>query len=182
MERGKLHFLVALPATILSFGPCVRQAEVLFLLLPLEFCKLIGTRSFRLPARVVNIEDKESILLAELENLDLETGNALLFKTNNSIGGRCRNALFSEGYVYLSPEAVDFCVEKKVSLVGIDYITIEAHGDEAFPAHRKLLGNNILVLEGINLKEVPAGTYTLLCLPLKIKGGEASPVRAILFR
>lgn len=137
---------------------------------------------FILPARVVNIEDKESILLAELENLDLETGNALLFKTNNSIGGRCRNALFSEGYVYLSPEAVDFCVEKKVSLVGIDYITIEAHGDEAFPAHRKLLGNNILVLEGINLKEVPAGTYTLLCLPLKIKGGEASPVRAILFR
>ena len=47
VERGKVHLLVALSATILSFGPCIRQAKVLFLLLPLEFCKLIGTRSFR---------------------------------------------------------------------------------------------------------------------------------------
>ena len=43
-----------------------------------------------------------------------------------------------------------------------------------------VLGNNMLILEGINLKDVPEGRYTLFCLPLKIKGGEASPVRAVL--
>jgi len=74
----------------------------------------------------------------------------------------------------------DFCAEKKASLVGIDYVTIDRYGDEASPAHRKLLGSGILILEGINLREVPLGEYTLFCPPLKIKGGEASPVCAIL--
>jgi len=118
----------------------------------------------------------------ELENLDIEPGDALLFKTDNSISSRCRNGVFFESFVYLSSEAADFCVEKKVSLVGIDYISIEKYGDETFPSHRKILGNNILILEGIDLKAVPPGKYTLLCLPLKIKGGEASPVRAILLQ
>ena len=54
------------------------------------------------------------------------------------------------------------------------------YGDHTFPVHRKLLGNNILILEGIDLLNVPSGKFTLLCLPLKIKGGEASPVRAVL--
>jgi arylformamidase len=65
-------------------------------------------------------------------------------------------------------------------MVGIDYITIERYGDEAFPSHHTILGKGIPVLEGLDLKEVPPGRYTLICLPLKIKGAEASPVRAIL--
>jgi len=137
---------------------------------------------FILSAQVVNIEDKKSIRSIELENLDIEPGDALLFKTDNSISGRCRNGVFSESFVYLSPEAADFCVEKKVTLVGIDYISIEKYGDEVFPSHLKILGNDILILEGIDLKEVPQGRYTLICLPLKIKGGEASPVRAVLLQ
>lgn len=139
-----------------------------------------SVQQFILTAQVVNIEDREAIRPSELENLDIKQGDALLFKTDNSISSRCRSGVFSESFVYLSPEAADFCVEKKVSLVGIDYNTIERHSDEAFPVHHKLLGSNILILEGINLKGVPPGRYTLFCLPLKIKGGEAAPVRAIL--
>ncbi len=139
-----------------------------------------SVQQFILTAQVVNIEDREAIRPSELENLDIKQGDALLFKTDNSISGRCRSGVFSESFVYLSPEAADFCVEKKVSLVGIDYATIERYGDEAFPVHHKILGSNILILEGINLKGVPTGRYTLFCLPLKIKGGEAAPVRAIL--
>lgn len=139
-------------------------------------------QDFILPAQVVNIEDKESIRSIELENLEIEPGDALLFKTDNSINGRCKTGVFSESFVSLSLEAANFCVEQNVSLVGIDYITIEKYGEEAFPSHRKILGNNILILEGIDLKEVPQGRYTLICLPLKIKDGEASPVRAILLR
>jgi arylformamidase len=117
-----------------------------------------------------------------LENLDIEPGDALLFKTDNSVSGRCRNGVFSENFVYLSSAAANFCVEEKIRLVGIDYISIEKYGDEAFPSHRKILGNNILILEGIDLKEAPQGRYTLICLPLTIKDGEASPVRAILLQ
>jgi len=139
-----------------------------------------SVQEFILPAQVVNIEDRESIRPSELENLDIKQGDALLFKTDNSISRRCSNGVFTEKFVYLSAEAAVFCAEKKASLVGIDYVTIDRYGDEAFPAHRTLLGSGILILEGINLREVPQGKYTLFCLPLKIKGGEASPVRAIL--
>ncbi len=139
-----------------------------------------SARNFILPARVVAIEDKHSIKPGDLHDLDIEPGDALLFKTDNSATGRSISGVFSERFVYLTPEAAAICVGKEVGMVGIDYITIEASGDEAFPVHRKLLGSGILILEGINLKDVPPGRYTLICLPLKIKGGEASPVRAIL--
>ena len=88
----------------------------------------------------------------------------------------------TKDFVYLTPEAAEFCVEQNSRLVGIDYITIEKYGDEFFPAHRKILGNNMFVLEGIDLNGVPPGRYTLMCLPLRIKGGEASPARAILLQ
>ncbi|MEW6367805.1 MAG: cyclase family protein [Acidobacteriota bacterium] len=137
---------------------------------------------FILPAEVVEIEDKRVIRPAELERLQIEPGGALLFKTENSRQGRSRSAVFSEQFVYLSPEAADVCATKGVRLVGIDYITIEQYGDQAFPTHRRLLGRDVLILEGIDLGAVSPGRYTLLCLPLRIKGCEASPVRAILSR
>ncbi len=139
-------------------------------------------QKFILPAQVVTIEDKEAIRPSELENLDLKPGDALLFKTDNSISGRCTSGVFSKSFVYMSPEAADFCVDKKVSLVGIDYGSIDRYDAQDFPAHHKLLGNDILILESINLKEVPPGRYTMFCLPLKIKGAEGSPARAILIR
>jgi len=141
-----------------------------------------SVEDFILPARVVVIENKESITPAELQKLPINRGDAILFKTDNSMSGRCRNGVFSENYVYLSAEAADFCVARKVRLVGIDYASIDRFGDISHPAHSKLLGNGILILEGINLKEVPVGAYTLFCLPLKISGGDGSPVRAILLK
>ena len=137
---------------------------------------------FILPALVIEIKDKEAVRLSELENLDVNEGDALLFKTDNSRSGRCRSGIFSEDWVYVTTEVADYCLAKKVSLLGIDYIAPERPGGNIAdsPVHQKLLGNDILVLETINLEDVPPGRYTLFCLPLKIKGGEASPVRAIL--
>jgi len=137
---------------------------------------------FIMPAVVVNIENPTAIYPAELEESGLNAGEAVLFKTANSRDGRCKCGVFTENYVYLSPEAADYCVKQQVKLVGIDYITIEKYGDDEFPAHHTILGNDIFILEGINLAEVPAGRYTLFCLPLKIAGGEASPVRAVLLQ
>ncbi|MGD0918916.1 MAG: cyclase family protein [Thermodesulfobacteriota bacterium] len=139
-------------------------------------------QEFILPAHVVNIADQEVIRPSELENVSIKRGDAILFKTDNSMSGRCKSGVPSDNYVYLSLEAADFCIKKKVGLAGFDYIRPERPGEsiEVAPIHSKLLGNNILILEGINLGEVPPGRYTLFCLPLKIKGGEASPVRAIL--
>jgi arylformamidase len=139
---------------------------------------------FILAAQVVNIEDKEAIRASELRKLDINEGNALLFRTNNSKSGLCRSGVLNEKWVYMSPEAAEFCVEKKASLVGVDYIAPEKPGGalQEAPVHLELLGNNVMILEGITLEAVPPGRYTLICLPLKIKGAEASPVRAVLIR
>ena len=135
---------------------------------------------FILSARVVSIRNRVAIEPAELENVDVRPGEAILFKTRNSTEGLIENGVFHEDFVYLSAEGADWCVHNGVGLVGIDYLSIEKFDSKNFPVHRKILGNDIPILEGINLKRVPEGRYTLYCFPLKISGGDGAPVRAVL--
>jgi len=131
-------------------------------------------------AHVVDIADPLAIRAEAIAAVNSRPGDALLFRTANSTSGRIVSGAFSEAFVYLTPEAADACVARRVGLVGIDFITIDRYGDPAFPVHRILLGAGIFILEGINLAHVPAGVYTLVCLPLRIAAAEASPVRAVL--
>ncbi len=155
---------------------------------PLHFCDdgksidQIPIDQFILTAWVVEISNPELITAEEINNLSLpiKKGEALLFKTINSLSGQCCRGNFEEIFVYLSLEAAELCVAKGAGLVGIDYVSIEQYSNNAFPSHHEILGNDTLILEGLNLKQVPVGKYTLLCLPLKLEGCEASPVRAIL--
>jgi arylformamidase len=135
---------------------------------------------FVLSALVVHVQNRVSIEPGELENVNVLPGEAILFKTSNSTEGRIENGVFEEGFVYLSEKGADWCLQKEVGLVGIDYISIEKYGSRGFPVHRKILGRGIPILEGVNLRSVPAGKYTLYCFPLKIGGGEGAPVRAVL--
>ncbi len=135
---------------------------------------------FILSARVVSIQNSVVIEPAELENVDAQSGEAILFKTRNSTEGLIENGVFQEDFVYLSAKGADWCVHNGVGLVGIDYLSIEKFDSKNFPVHRKILGNDIPILEGVNLKSVPEGRYTLYCFPLKISGGDGAPVRAVL--
>jgi len=90
------------------------------------------------------------------------------------------NAPFAPDYVYISAEAAHALVAAKVNLVGVDYLNVDRHGDHTNPAHRALLGNNILILEGLDLSRVAPGRYQLIALPLRIANGDGSPVRAVL--
>ena len=133
-----------------------------------------------MPAQVIDIDNPQLVTREELESKSIRECTALLFRTANSLSGLVRGAVFSEEYVHLSPDAADFCVEKKAPLVGLDYFSIDKYGDFSYPVHRRIVSNNILILENIDLKETPEGEYLLFCFPLKIAGGEASPVRAVL--
>jgi arylformamidase len=139
-----------------------------------------AVRDFILPAQVITIRNSFSIEPAELRQHSFARGHALLFKTENSRSGRCASGVFYKNYVYMTAEGADFCIAHKVPLLGIDYITIEKYGDTRFPVHERLLSKDILILEGLDLRSVSDGVYKLICLPLKIKNTEASPVRAAL--
>jgi HAD superfamily hydrolase (TIGR01509 family) len=131
----------------------------------LDLRKIINGRKLVEPA------DLEAFNIQEGEIILLNTGNTpLMFETE-----------FTKDYVSLSVEAAAFLVNKKIRTIGIDYLSIEATGSGTNPVHKKLLGNNIGVLEGLVFDGfVPQGTFLLSALPLKFKDGNGSPVRAVL--
>ncbi|MFN4260863.1 MAG: cyclase family protein [Gemmataceae bacterium] len=87
---------------------------------------------------------------------------------------------FNEDFAALSPELIDFLHENGVILVGVDTPSVDLFASKDLPVHRAFLKNNMAILEGLVLNDVPAGLYELIALPLKLVGFDASPVRAIL--
>ena len=70
-------------------------------------------------------------------------------------------------------------VDRGTLLVGIDYLSIAPFGAPT-PTHAALLSAGVVVLEGLDLREVEAGPYELLCLPLRLVGSDGAPARALL--
>ncbi len=87
---------------------------------------------------------------------------------------------FDEDFAALSPELVDWLADRGVSLVGIDTPSIDPCHDKVLASHQAVARRDLAILEGIVLGHVPDGVYTLIALPLKLAGADASPVRAVL--
>jgi arylformamidase len=130
------------------------------------------------PARVICINDRESIKPEELKKHNIKEGERILFKTINSTE-YLKSAEFIENYVYLTDAGADYLATCKISVVGIDYYSIAQCG-KSEPVHKTLLSAGIWIIESLNLAEVSEGDYDLVCLPLKIANCDGSPVRAIL--
>jgi arylformamidase len=84
-------------------------------------------------------------------------------------------------YAVLTESGARFLLDSGVRLVGVDSLSVERlEGDGK--VHRILLQGGAVILEGLNLAAVGAGEYELICLPLKILGGDGAPARVILRR
>lgn len=143
--------------------------------LPLEV--LIGE------ARVVELEDgvlaiDESHVAAHVP----ANTTRVLFKTRNSDFWQRDGKTFREDFTHLTVGGARALNERGVRLVGIDYLSIEKFKSETFETHTTLLSAGVVIVEGLNLREVAAGTYELICLPLKIAAGsgDGAPARAVL--
>jgi arylformamidase len=131
------------------------------------------------PARVIEIQDPESIKPGELDVHDIQPGERVLFKTRNS--GRCWDREdFVEDFVYISREGAEYLASRRIKLAGVDYLSVGPFRGDGPGIHRALLGAGIWIVEGLDLSQVSAGPYELICLPLKISGGDGGPARAIL--
>jgi arylformamidase len=138
--------------------------------LPLEI--LLGK------ARVVEIGARERVMREDLETLDLRADLRVLFKTRMS--GQMRVPEFQEDYVYLTADAASYLVQAGLKLVGIDYLSVDRFGSADYPAHQTLLEAGVIVVEGLDLSEVGPGDYDMICLPLRIAGGDGAPARVVL--
>jgi arylformamidase len=133
------------------------------------------------PARVIEIKNPAIITPEELAQHDIQKGERILCKTINS-PTVYESKVWIEDYVYLGEEAARYLAEKEIRLFGMDAITVGNWRDDAsiHATHRALLEAGIYIMEGCALAGVPAGEYELVCLPLRILGGDASPCRAVL--
>ena len=120
---------------------------------------------------------KEAIGVDDLKKEKVKKGERILVKTRNSQRGFEK---FYDDYVYLGGEAAEFLAQKKISLFGIDYLSVKKRGGQDNRPHMELLKNGIVIFEGLDLSKVKPGKYFFVGLPLKFKGLDGSPARAIL--
>ncbi|MBL4604682.1 MAG: cyclase family protein [Flavobacteriaceae bacterium] len=81
----------------------------------------------------------------------------------------------------LSPEAATWITEnRKIHSIGIDTPSIDYGQSTHFKSHVTLLSKNIPIFENLtNLEQLPEKGFTIIALPMKIKGGSGSPLRIV---
>ena len=129
-------------------------------------------------ALVADLRSRAAIDASALESTPLRAGDILLCRTDNS--WRWEKPDFQRDFVYLTLDAAALLVERGIRAVGIDYLSIEEFGSSDFPVHHCLLGAGVFVIEGLDLRAVEPGRYTLVCLPLKFPDLDGAPARAVL--
>lgn len=132
------------------------------------------------PSYVAHLPDAADITAGDLDGLNLPSDiERLLLRTRNSELWAAKITDFRKDFVALTYDAAQWIVDKGIKLIGVDYLSVQRYRDDA-RTHQILLGADTIALEGLNLSGVKSGFYELICLPLRLLGAEASPVRAIL--
>jgi len=133
-------------------------------------------------ARVIDIPDGvQAIDAAELNRHDWKGAQRVVFRTRSTLRGWMDSA-FHKDFAYIAPDAAQLLADDGVLLVGVDYISAEQFGAAAPRTHQILLGRGIPIVEGLDLRPVQGGDYDLIVLPLKVRGHEGAPARAIMRR
>lgn len=132
-------------------------------------------------AKVFEIEEDVEVGAGHLKGMDIDEDDIVLLniKKNEEL---LKKQEFCKDFVGISEEAAKYLVDLKVKGIGINYFSIEGFYAETYPVHQILLKNEITIIEGLNLQDVEPGEYQIYCFPLKFKGGNGSPTRAVLIR
>ncbi|PKI58636.1 hypothetical protein CRG98_020962 [Punica granatum] len=117
------------------------------------------------PALLVDVRRDKNITAEVMKSLHIPKGiRRVLFRTLNTD----RRLMYKK--------------EFDTSYVGVDYLSVAAY-DDLIPSHLVFLeGREIILAEGLKLDDVPAGIYSVHCLPLWLFGAEGSPMRCILIQ
>ncbi|MBB6175388.1 arylformamidase [Anoxybacillus tengchongensis] len=145
----------------------VKDGET-FETIPLEklvgYCKVLD---------VTHVNDR--ITKEDLIHFDIQENDFILFKTKNSF-----DDAFNFEFIYVAEDAATYLAEKRIRGVGIDALGVERN-QAGHPTHKTLFNHHIIIIEGLRLKDVPAGEYWMVAAPLKLVGTDAAPARVLLF-
>ena len=137
------------------------------------------------PAVVIDFAEKFSrtqpfVAIADLEHARSQIAETrrVLLKTNCFPDSR----RFPDWIPVLKPEAIAWLRELRVVLLGVDLPSVDPIEAKVLANHYALTAGNIAIVESLELSEIEAGVYQFAALPLKVVGGDAAPVRALLWR
>lgn len=129
------------------------------------------------PALVCAIDGGKTITAEHVAQLPLEGESRVLFKTRNS--RLLHQPNYDPDFMAFSVEAARALVDRGVKLVGLDYLSV-APADEQVPVHRAFLDHGLALLEGVDLSQINPGRYELICFPIRLRGSDGAPCRAVL--
>ncbi len=129
------------------------------------------------PCQVIKVPtvQGEKISLDDIKDTSIQCPR-VLFKTDSFPNPNQWN----DNFCSISPQVVESLANLGVILVGIDTPSMDPASSIQLESHKMIYSKDMAILEGIILEHVPEGVYKLIALPLKIQGGDASPVRAVL--
>ncbi|KAK4742326.1 hypothetical protein SAY87_000327 [Trapa incisa] len=136
------------------------------------------------PALLVDVPRDKNITAEVMESFHIPKGiRRVLFRTLNTDRRLMHKKEFDTSYVGFMKDGAKWLVENtSIKLVGIDYLSVAAY-DDLIPSHLVFLeGREVILVEGLKLEDVPAGIYSVHCLPLRLLGAEGSPIRCILIK
>ena len=139
----------------------------------LDLSTLVG------PCHVLHVTCKGVLTAEYFAAQDLpEVCTRLLLKIDDH-AGRLYQPEFYENYTGIDHTAASFLINRGLKLIGIDYLSIGPFHAGNVETHQMLLGNKVIIVEGLDLSDVDAGPYELVCLPIRI-ACDGAPCRAIL--
>ena len=127
-------------------------------------------------ARVIDVAGLKSVGRSDLEDVDFGGAERILLRTMS----RPDPTIFPEVFTVLRGDIGPLLKERGVRLIGVDTPSVDSEDSKLLEAHHSLNDNGIMILENIVLNTVEPGDYELIALPLPLRDGDGSPVRAVL--
>lgn len=132
------------------------------------------------PCRVIDLTHvTERVHAADLVDQAIKEGEFLLLKTRNSHRDLADG--FDFEFVFVAEDAAQFLAQQKIAGVGVDGLGVE-RSQPGHPTHKILFDHGSIIIEGLQLGEVPAGSYLMVAAPLKLVGVDAAPARVLLIQ
>ena len=128
------------------------------------------------PARVVDIRGHATVTTALLAALDFSTTPRVLFKSDSWPDP----AIFPPDWPLLAIDVPSWLGARGVKLIGLDVPSVDHRDSKDLPLHHACDAAGLVILENLDLRAVAPGVYELIALPLKIRAGDGSPIRAVL--
>lgn len=130
------------------------------------------------PCRVIDLTAVTGgVTSSDLIPHQIKSGEFVLLKTRNSF--RKPEAGFDPEFVFVAEDGALYLAKQQVSGVGIDALGIE-RGQPGHPTHKVLFSSGAVIVEGLQLADVPPGDYFLIAAPLRLMGTDAAPARTLL--